>query len=128
MAKKVKQAAKTILQDPITNFRWYMCYGGSFEDAYKWYNKFTGITIDTAVAETALGMFVYAKASPRECLIWVYNKAKVCTISHEVAHAVIHVCNTLNIPIDVTNEYFCDYTSSLNLEMVNLYYKYRGKK
>lgn len=114
------------LIDPIFGFHFWMQVGGTEQGACNWYLK----AIDKELIfcdGTNRGCFVEQTGVPFSGLIWVESDARLSTITHEVAHAVMHVCRVLDLDPRQADEFQAYYSGYLNKHFTKLYNR-RTKK
>jgi len=109
--------------DPVLGFRFYLQYGGSEYEAYKWFEKLFEVRVPLTVNQhfdINVGSFGENPSQPYAGLIWLTKDCGGSTMAHEVAHAVTNVCRVLNMNPVNADEFYASYLGWLFKE-VNLF-------
>lgn len=119
---KKDKPKRQILIDPIFDFIWLMQFGGTEKAAQAWYEEKYNVECIPSEHRN-VGSFHHCEMMPGASLIWIDKDRGTNTITHEVNHAVLHVCKTLKIDPLTTDEFFCYYAGWLSGQFVELMYR-----
>lgn len=125
----MKKAKRIKVKDPILGFLFYVQYGGTEYEAYKWFEKMTGCRVPSTVHqghELHAGSFGANSSMPYVGVIWISEKAGGSTIVHECGHATTNVCRVLEMNPVNSDEFYSSYLGWLFRE-VNIFIQGKTK-
>lgn len=114
------------LVDPVFGFHWYFQIGGTQASAFQWYCKKFNLKVPET-DETNAGCFGENDSVKYTGVIWITEKAGGSTYSHEIAHAVMHVCRVLELDPRQADEFQASYTGYLSKNLNQLAYRKKRK-
>lgn len=102
------------LVDEVMGFRWYFQIGGSEDSAFKWYCSLFDLPPPPPhTLDNHAGCFGEHSHIPFTGLIWIRQGEGAGVMAHEIAHAVAHVCRTLELDPREADEFQASYTGYL---------------
>lgn len=118
-----------IFNDDLLGFQWLVQVGGDDRSALEWYTERFQVPMPANWEfDSSRGVFAAHPQMQYAGLIWLEDDVRVSTSTHEVAHAVVHVCTVLDMDPRQANEFQALYTGWLNKHITRTINKYDDRK
>lgn len=110
---------RALIHDELFRLTWFVQVGGEEQAALDWFAKKMGMSkLVKEPSEFRLGSFSSIQEE-RDALIWLKEDCGTSTLTHEVMHAMNHLSDLLDCPINLaSDEVYAHYAGWLANEIV----------